>query len=129
MANGSGNGSCSCYGAPGKLPMSSLSGPQCGTPPLAQVNQFHDLVTGSRLSGVSTSEPGDRSAIFIYLFLIRSGSCLSYHHTNSITGRTQLLGACSNNADTSCTYQLSSVLRMWLKCQHMGIRKLGMCGM
>ena len=42
--------------------------------PLAQVDQFHDLVTNRRLSVVSTSEPGDKAChfflllLFIYLF-------------------------------------------------------------
>ena len=64
--SGSGNGSCSWYRASGKLPISWISGQHSGKSPLAQVDQLLDLVTGRRLSGVSTSEPGDRSAIFFY---------------------------------------------------------------
>ena len=46
--------------------MFRISGQWCGKSPLAQVNQFHDLVTSRRLSGVSTSEPGEKSAIFFF---------------------------------------------------------------
>ena len=45
------------------IPMSRISGQKCGRSPLAQLDQFHDLVTDRQLSGVSTLEPGDRSAI------------------------------------------------------------------
>ena len=36
--------------------------------PLAQVNQFHDLVTDRRLSVVSTSDPGDKACHFFFFF-------------------------------------------------------------
>ena len=49
--------------------MPQISGQWCGKSPLAQVDQFHDLVTSRRLSGVSTSEPGDRTAIFLNCIL------------------------------------------------------------
>ena len=45
------------------IPMSRISGQKCERSPLAQLDQFHDLVTDRQLSGVSTLEPGDRSAI------------------------------------------------------------------
>ena len=90
MADGSGNGSCSCYGASGKLPMSSLSGQQCGMSPLAQVDQFHDLVTGRRLSGVSTSEPGDRSAIFFFFYRTIQHSRIAVQHS-VIVGKNLML--------------------------------------
>ena len=47
----SGNVACALK----KFPMSRISGQHCGRSPLAQVDQFYDLVTGRQLSEVTQS--------------------------------------------------------------------------
>ena len=51
--------------------------------PLAQVDQFHDLVTDRRLSVVSTSEPGDKACHFFFFLNVLCNSLELLHNTVS----------------------------------------------